>query len=279
MTLSKNKVTKLEIVKLTLSDLEEYLSFTTGLSVSDAKNQAAIIASEHSITPEDALRSMFWANGYPLIKKTAEGIEDLVLKNLGKNINEIGILKQNGEFYGFCHYDRVSESWQYFGYSRIETKKNLIKCLISSLIGKEQLMMRSKRFLASVKNCINAIGHDFYTLPKNMNLDEIEDIMAINIDHEALLHNGDGSGSNTIMRYALASCYNNYSTSKSVMRRALRAKFKHDEITNVDLADEYQRDSLTDYACQYQHFGAMCFNLDRSNKKIIKDLLENYCGW
>jgi hypothetical protein len=50
-------------------------------------------------------------------------------------------------------------------------------------------------------------------------------------------------------------------------------------IKSIDLSDEDERNSLSRYVSRYQHFGAMCYNLDKENKEIIKELIDNYCGW
>lgn len=63
------------------------------------------------------------------------------------------------------------------------------------------------------------------------------------------------------------------------MNNALRNKVNRGGITKVDLSDECERDNLSSYASRYQHFGAMLYNLDNKNKEIVKELIDNYCGW
>jgi len=63
------------------------------------------------------------------------------------------------------------------------------------------------------------------------------------------------------------------------MNNALCNKVNYDDIKTVDLSDEDERDSLSRYVSRYQHFGAMLYNLDNENKEIVKELIDNYCGW
>jgi hypothetical protein len=274
---TKKEIENYTIENLTFSEIESYLTLPSGLSSFEMRKQAETISNEHSISIENALLYIFWGNGYPSIKNVFEAIPDIIKFNFDKDINEFGLLKINGIRQGFCFCEPDGE-WQYIS-CNYTSKKLLIDDLIRWLIESKEQKSKPQKFLAAVKKCIKFIGHDFYTLPDNKSLDDVSNLYDININLEKLLHDGDGSGSDTSMRYALASCYNDYSTARSIMNNTLRNKVYNDDIKTVDLSDEYQREGLSSYVSRYQHFGAMLYNLDNENKEIIKELIDNYCGW
>ena len=271
------KTQEFAVENLPFSDIERYLRLPTGESYVEVKEQAKHLSIECSVPYEDALKYMFRINGFPLIENSVDAIPQIIKFNLDRNINEFGLLKINGKRAGFCFTDSGGE-WQYITYS-LSTKKHLIERLMHWLIGSKEQKSKPEKFLAAVKKCINFIGHDFYSLPNNKDLDDISHLLDIDIDLEKLLYEGNGSGSDTSMRYALACCYNDYSTAKSLINNTLRIKVDNDDIKMIDLSNESEREGLTRYVSRYQHFGAMLYNLDNENKEIVKELLDNYCGW
>jgi hypothetical protein len=274
---TNRKVQVFTTEKLTFSEIESYLKLPSGMNYLDAKEQATQLMSRHSIPMEEALKYTFWANGFPSIKNCADAIPEIIQFNFRIDINEFGLLKINGKRQGFCFCEPDGE-WQYIS-CNFTSKKLLIDNLMRWLIESKEQKSKPQKFLAAVKKCIEFIGHDFYTLPENKTLDDASSLFDINIDLEKLLHGGDGSGSDTSMRYALASCYNDYSTARSLINNTLRNKVDNDDLKTIDLSDEYQREGLSSYVSLYQHFGSMLYNLDNENKEIIKELIDNYCGW
>jgi hypothetical protein len=274
---TKKKSHKFTIEKLTLSEIEPYLKLPTGKSYSEIKEQAKELSTKFSIPIEEVLKYFFSINGFPLIELSADAIPHIIKFSFNKNIDEFGLLKVNEELTGFCFTDSGGE-WQYITYS-LTTKDMLIIRLMKWLVDNEEHKLKAKNFLIVVKKCIKLIGNNFYSLPKNKNLDEVSKLIEINIDIEKLLYGGDGSGGDTVMRYVLASCYNELSTTRSLMNNALYMKVNYDDITMIDLSDEYERNDLSSYVSRYQNFGAMLYSLDKENKEIVKGLIDNYCGW
>lgn len=273
-TTKENKNFKIE--NLTFSDIESYLTLPTGLSYLDVKKQAKTISIEHSISIKKALLYILWGNGYPSIKNVADVIPELIRFNFDKDINEFGLLLENGKRIGFTYYNSDRESWLLISLTT-NSKLKLTKELIRHLSSNKQNKEKEVHFLKAVKSCINAIGHDFYNLPKEKTLADVTNVLQIDIDIDKLLNNG--SGTNSTLRYALASCYNDLDTSKYMISRTLLNKHNNDGLKTLKLTDESVRNRVSEYMNRHQSFGAMCIYLDEENKKIITDLIDNYCGW
>ena len=101
---------------------------------------------------------------------------------------------------------------------------------------------KEANFLKAVKSCINVIGHDFYSLPTGKILDDVTNLLQIDIDIDKLLNNGHGTDST--LRYALASCYNDIDTSKHIISRTLLNKHNYDGLKTLKVTDESVRDSV-----------------------------------
>ena len=134
------------------------------------------------------------------------------------------------------------------------------------------------RFLKAVIDCIEFIGHDFYTTKGGISLKEVTKLADINIDIRKLLFSSGGGGE-TIMRYALASLYNTHNAEVLIMQQHLKLKNNSTTQTMFDISSDDDISQLCDHVGEYRSFGAMCFNLDVQNQDIIKRLLDNYCGW
>jgi hypothetical protein len=263
------------VENLPFSDIESYLKLPSGKSYPEIKEQAEHLSVKFSIPTEEAVKYMFRTNGFPLIENSADAITQIIKFNFGIDIKEFGLLKINGKLDGFCFIGSGRE-WQYITYS-LSTKKDLVERLMHWLIGSQEQKSKAEKFLATVKKCINFIGHDFYSIQNGKCLDEVLNIYEINIDIEKLLHNG--SGCNSTMRYALASCYNDYDTARSSMSMTLLKKHRSDGLKTLKVSDESARYNVYNYMNTYQSFGAMCINLDDKNKELVKELIDNYCGW
>ena len=273
-TKKENKNFKIE--NLTFSDIEPYLTLPTGLSYLEVKKQAETISTEHSISIKKALLYILWGNGYPSIKNVADVIPELIRFNFDKDINEFGLLLENGKRIGFTYYNSDRESWLLISITT-NSKLKLTKELVRHLSSNKQNKEKEVNFLKAVKSCITVIGHDFYSLPKEKTLDDVTNLLQIDIDIDKLLNNG--CGTNSTLRYALASCYNDLDTSKHMISRTLLNKHNNDGLKTLKLTDESVRNSVSEYMNRHQSFGAMCIYLDGENKKIITDLIDNYCGW
>jgi hypothetical protein len=261
--------------KLTIPEIEGYLILPSGLNYIAAKEQAELLSSEHSIHIEEALKYTLWANGFPLIKNCADAIAELIQLNFGINFNEFGLLIKDGKPEGYYFYE--PDGYQQLVTCSLPSKNYLIESLMQMLHAQKEHKSKSEKFLVAVKKCISEIGHDFYSLPKNKILDDVTNLLEIDIDIEKLLHNG--SGCNSTMRYALASCYNDYDTARSTMSMTLLKKHRSDGLKTLKVSDESARYNVYNYMNTYQSFGAMCINLDDKNKELVKELIDNYCGW
>jgi len=167
----EKKAQDFTVENLPFSDIESYLKLPTGKSYTEIKEQAEHLSIECSIPHEEALKYIFRANGFPSIENPADAIPQIIKFNFGINIKEFGLLKINGKLDGFC-FIGSGRKWQYITYS-LSTKKDLVKRLMRWLIGSQEQKTKTEKFLATVKKCINFIGHDFYSLPKNKNLDDV----------------------------------------------------------------------------------------------------------
>ena len=263
------------IEHLTLSEIQSYLKLPNGLSYIELTRQAITISNEHNIPLEDALLYTLWGNGYPSVLSPHDAIAELIQFNFGRNINEFGVLLLNGKLNGYCYLDD-KENWTLISCPKYD-KKQIISMLARNLSARTKFKNKEINFLKAVKNCINAIGHDFYDLPKEKSLDDVTNVLEIDIDIAKLLSNGHGT--NSTLRYALASCYNDIATAKYLMNKTLLNKHQYDGLKTLKISDESARNSVYEYMNKYHSFGAMCINLDDKNKKIITDLIDNYCGW
>lgn len=264
------------IEHLTLSEIQSYLGLPNGLSYLELTRQAITISNEQYIPIEDSLLYALWGNGYPSAQHPSNAVEELIRFNFGKNINEFGLLILNGKLNGYCYLDDDKENWTLISCPTYN-KKQIINMLVRHLSASTKFRSKEINFLKAVKNCINAIGHDFYDLPKKKSLDDVTNILEIDIDIAKLLSNGHGT--NSTLRYALASCYNDIATAKYLMNNTLLNKHQYDGLKTLKVSDESARNSVYEYMNKYHSFGAMCINLDDKNKKIITDLIDNYCGW
>jgi hypothetical protein len=275
MKKTDKKVQEFTTEKLTFSEMENHLKLHSGLSYIEAKELAKHLSIEQSIQIEEALRYILWANGFPSIKKCADAIPEIIKLNFGIDINGFGLLIKNGKPEGY--YFSEPNGCQQLVTCSFPSKSYLIDNLMRMLNAQKEHKSKSEKFLVAVKKCIKEIGHDFYSLPKNKKLDDVINLLEIDIDLEKLLHGG--SGCNSTMRYALASCYNDYDTARSTLSMTLLNKHKRDGLKTLKVTDESSRNDVYNYMNTYQTFGSMCIHLEGKNKEIVKGLIDNYCGW
>jgi len=268
-------------------DLIPYLYLPSGLSYKQAKNTAAEIKkTQENITGKNtlpithAIKMMCWCNGLPNVKSPEQALDIMIKDTFDLPIENMKLLAINNgkDIVGLkVTFPSGRSSKTNDNTLKVESREHYIKQMVENILPLKKGKSNSK-FLNAVKNVINEIGHEFYTLPQGKSLDEIESIHDINIFTDKLLFNGSHS-SNSILRYALASCYNTKYTSKKLLERAIENYIDDKGCSEVDLTDKYIKDELSEYAIEYAHFGGMCYQGDDKVKRLVKGLLDNYCGW
>ena len=266
--------------------LEPYLKFPSGLSLKQAKKNAKQLKNAQGIKQSEAMKVICWGNGIVDIKDYSQAFDKLMQATFNREHNEVG-LYLDGDYVVGCWWKAENGGYQSLtskrayltNYNHDEEVKRNISNLVLHLTSINEGKQKPAKFLQAVKECIIMLGHDFYRVSGNKSLAEVTDLYEIDIDINKLLFEGGGSGGETLLSYALASCYNTRATAQLVMERAIEIKYINDEIKSFDISDKEERSDLCDYASEYRHFGAMCYNLDQHSKRIVKGLLDNYHGW
>ena len=276
-TTSKSKPTR-RLLKV--ERLEPYLKFPSGLSLKQAKQNAKVLKKEQNISHSDAMKIICWGNGIIDVRDLSQAIPKLIKHTFGLEHDQFGVFGTDDELLGFWYIEnedinaiRVSRGWQG------NTPEFLAEELAKHLLSLKEEAFKEERFLVALKDCIRSIGHKFYRTLNDIPLDDVTDKHHIRIDVDKLLFGAGGGSGQAVMEYVLASCYNTFDTSSSIMQKALETKFKNDEETNFDISEEYDRQSLTKYVSKNRSFGAICSTLDAHNKDIVKRLIDNYHGW
>lgn len=258
--------------------LEPYLKFPSGLSLKQAKQNAKAIKKAQSITQSEALKLICWGNGLPDVKDFEQAIPRIIHSTFGKSHDNFGIIQAEDKWVGFWYTEEdLIKSIRVSGIT--STIESMTSELVKHLTTLKESPLKQRKFLSAVKKCIEFLGHNFYTTSDNIPLSKVTSIHEIYIDLDDLLFAGGGSGGETLMSYVLASCYDSRGTAKLLMERAIDIKFRNDGQAKFDISNQHDRAELAEYASEYRQFGAMCYNLDKKNKAIVKDLLDNYQGW
>ena len=267
--------------------LEPFLKFPSGLSVKKAKQNAKTLGEVQKISQSEALKLICWGNGIINVIDFDQAFDELLLATFGRIHEELGFMKQNGQIVG-CWWTSSEDSNYHatqsspisdIEYNHVKQSVRYLNQLIEFITKEKAQKLKTDRFLLAVKDCIELLGDSFYRTLNDIPLSEVTDLEHISIDIEQLLFEGNGSSSTKLMSYALSSCYNSRGTAKILMKNSLENKYKHDQRSKFDISNKDDRTSLSEFASEYFQFGAMCYNLDKSNKDIIKRLLDNYQGW
>ncbi|MBD1389403.1 hypothetical protein IC617_08190 [Neiella sp. HB171785] len=272
---------KFSLRVLTYTDLEPYLKLPSGLALSQAKRQAKELKKAQGMSQTEALRFICWGNGLPSIRDISQGFEDMVQATFGCPSASFGLVLNEGEIdgYVFTLNDGTQRQCR-MGFTATEDKvKAATESLVSMLLDLKKSKGADARFLQALKDIIRFVGTDFLALPNGMTLDDVTSKHELGINLRQLLF-GDGSGGQRTMRYVIASCYNTRATQQYVAEQMILAAGEEHDLSQVawDNEDDVYH-SVTRHANQYFSFGAMCWNLDETNKRLIKQLLDNYQGW
>lgn len=269
--------------------LEPYLKFPSGLTIKQAKQNAKALKKAQNISQTEAMKIVCWGNGLIDVKDYSQSIDKLVSNTFGRSSKSFGFIKKAEQIQGVWWYKNDDDTENYESivtsttslsrYNEDKEANHFITSLVEHLNNENEQENKQARFLQAVRDCITFLGHDFYRIYGGKSLAGIESIHDLDINVEKLLFDGSGSGGSVLMSYALASCYNTSYTARLLMQEALEIKFKNDEQGQFDISNKEDRESLASCVNDYQEFGSMCYNLDKSNKDIIKRLLDNYHGW
>lgn len=272
---------------ITQEQIEPYLRFPSGLSLKQAKVNAKRLKKDQDISQHEAMKCICWGNGLTQVRDFSQAFELLMESTFKRKSNQMGLAYEGDQVVGYFWYSPEDDNFQIYGSRPIPSKRynheqklgREIKMLVDMVTSLNNAPVKEAKFLDAIKRCINKIGHHFYSTKDGVPLELVNDKHHIYIDLDALLYSTGGSGGETLLSYALASCYNTRATACSLMERALEIKYKNDERKDFDISIAEDREDLSEYYSEYRHFGAMCYNLDDNSKQIIKDLLDNYHGW
>jgi hypothetical protein len=259
--------------------LEPYLKFPSGLTVKQAKQNAKALKKLQDISQSEAMKIICWGNGLIDVRDFSQAIPKLIKSTFELEHNEFGVYKTDENYHGFWYMSDDEVKVIRIGSAKPNTVESLTERLTEHLASLKEYKVKKVRFLQAVKDCIRSIGHQFYTTRNNIPLDNVIDLYEIDIDVKKLLFEGGGSSGQATMEYALGSCYNTNYTAREIMQKALEVKYSNDGDSQFDISDNHQRRELTGFTSDSRQFGAICYNLDASNKDIIKRLLDNYHGW
>ncbi|GIU36011.1 hypothetical protein L2719_19780 [Shewanella schlegeliana] len=258
--------------------LENVLTFPSGLSVKQAKDNAEKLKMEQSISYEEALRYICWGNGVHNVQSFNEALPKLVKSTFGIEHTEFGLYSRNGVYKGYWW---VNGSGINHMEVSVPNARNIGEALTQLLIEKltyaKKNQSKQVAFLEVVKDCLTYLGRGYTLAPHLKRLDEVKDIYEIDLDIRKLIFGCKGNA-DRLLSYALASCYNTRDTTALMMSQSLADKSESLEITKIDLANEDEREQIA-RGFRYPQFGDMCMQLDDAQKDILKRLLENYQGW
>lgn len=266
--------------------LKKFLIFPSGLTLEQAKQKAKTLKKAQNISQSEAMKYICWGNGLADIRDFSQAIPALIKNTFDLTIDEFGVLEFNNVVHGYW----LKEKGQLeFMRTRSRAKANIsevISQLAEYLIVKRKNKNKAKNFLEAVKDCIYFLDHDFYSIKESKPIELVTSIHEIKIDLEALLFGKSESKSYMIMSTFLASCYNNNETARLLMSHSLYVTYELQKEVNsscdkctYDIADESTRRELSVNSKSYALLGGAFLSLDKSNKNIIKRLLNNYHGW
>jgi len=280
MTAQTTTDTKPTLRLLKLERLEPYLKFPSGLSLKQAKQNATALKKEQGISHSEALKIICWGNGIIDVRDFSQAIPKLIKHTFDLEHDQLGVFGTDAELQGywFMHNDELL-AYSFSIDSEANTPEILTEQLTEHLLSLKEEKLKKERFLTAVKDCIHSIGHKFYSTPNDIPLKDVTDKRHIKIDIDKLLFGAGGGSGQATMEYVLASCYNTFDTSSSIMQKAIEMKHVYDEMSVFDISDEDDRKSLAEYVSENRAFGAICSNLDKKNKDIVKRLIDNYHGW
>lgn len=262
------------------NELKDFLVFPSGLTLEQAKQNAKTLKKTQGITQSEAMVYICWGNGITDIRDYSQAVPSLIKSTFDLSIDEFGLIEAEDVIHGYWW---IEEEKLEFMTTRARSKSNgsvVIRLLAERLIAKKKHKKKARNFLKAAKECISFLNHDFYSIRNNKPIEQVTDINEISIDlHTLLFGNKFSSNSKAIMSALLASFYNKNETARLLMAHSLYVTHENGKKSTYDISDKSERLELADTNHSYALLGGSFLTLDKSNKNIVKRLLDNYHGW
>lgn len=249
-----------KLYRFTVEELEPFLCLPSGLPLTKAKQRAKQLKKAQDLSQSEALKIICWGNGLPTIRDFSQAQDKLEFIGApGRTLESLAKLFEDGEQTGYAFRD-TDENWMLLK-SNISSES--LEDVVEMFVATHSEKKKRECFIQAILTAGEKFNDSSITLSDRVDGDvELSDI---DVDLEKLLKGRDY----TPLRYAIASAFNAAATQRYIVEAsAIAAELDSDTVEKVG-----------DHTFKYYSFGAACFNLDKSNKRLVTDILNCYSGW
>jgi len=249
-----------KLYRFTVEELEPFLCLPSGLPLTKAKQRAKELKKAQGLSQSEALKIICWGNGLPTIRDFSQAHNKLEFIGApGSSLDSVAKLFEDGEQTGYA-FRGSDDDWLLLN---ADVSNRSLADVVEMFVSGKAESNKRERFIQAILTAGEKFNDGSIILSNRVDGDI--KLHNIDVDLEKLLRGPDF----TPLRYAIASAYNTAATQRFIVEASARA---------AEL-DEATIERVGDHVYKYYSFGAACFNLDKSNKRLVTDILNCYSGW